>query len=197
MRAASPRAPRTIPLGAAPETTRKSMLVAEQPPQPPTVRQRYGSTRAPAPPPQTVPRLCKAAPCHSHPPSRVAAPQSTGSGATTNLISEIAGRSFPHISKMSNRLEENSFTGWTFLSNHAHVLVCLARDPGRPLRLVAQDVGITERATQRIVADLEAAGALERRRVGRNNHYRIFRSARLRHPLERSCRVGQLLDALG
>ncbi len=65
-----------------------------------------------------------------------------------------------------------------------------------PLRLVAREVGITERATQRIVADLEAAGVLERRRIGRNNHYRIFRSARLRHPIEQTSRVGQLIDLL-
>lgn len=87
-------------------------------------------------------------------------------------------------------------SGWTFLTNHAHVLVYLARSPDKPLREVAFEVGITERAVQRIVADLEAAGVIERERVGRNNHYRIFRSAKLRHPLESKCRVGKFLDLL-
>lgn len=74
--------------------------------------------------------------------------------------------------------------GWTFLTNHAHVLLCLAADPDVLLRTVAQQVGITERATQLIVADLEAAGYVTRTRVGRRNHYAIEPQRRLRHPLE-------------
>ncbi len=84
--------------------------------------------------------------------------------------------------------------GWTFLSNHAHVLICLALDPDMVLREVALQVGITERAVQKIVADLEEAGALSRQREGRRNHYRINRKMRLRHPLENHAEIGQLLE---
>ncbi|MGB5590796.1 MAG: winged helix-turn-helix domain-containing protein [Gammaproteobacteria bacterium] len=83
---------------------------------------------------------------------------------------------------------------WTFLSNHSHVLVCLAQDPDQVLREVAAKVGITERAVQRIVADLERAGILERERDGRRNRYRMHLDAHLRHPLEQHCRIGELLD---
>ncbi len=82
---------------------------------------------------------------------------------------------------------------WTFLSNHTHVLVCLARDPDQVLREVAAQVGITERAVQRIVADLEAAGVLTREREGRRNRYRLNLDATLRHPLEAHCSIGELL----
>lgn len=87
-------------------------------------------------------------------------------------------------------------SAWTFLSNHTHVLVCLALDPDQVLREVAFRVGITERAVQRIVADLEQAGVLERERDGRRNHYRLNLDARLRHPLEEHCSVGELLESV-
>ena len=83
---------------------------------------------------------------------------------------------------------------WTFLSNHAHVMVALAADPDIRLRDVATRVGITERAVQQIVFDLELAGVVVRTRVGRRNHYTINRAARLRHPLEADVVVGALLD---
>jgi hypothetical protein len=83
---------------------------------------------------------------------------------------------------------------WTFLSNHTHVLVCLAADGDLTLREVAARVGVTERAVQRIVADLELAGVLERTREGRRNSYRIDVTVPLRHPLEAHCRVGDLLS---
>ena len=86
--------------------------------------------------------------------------------------------------------------GWTFLSNHTHVLVCLARDPDQVLREVAQHVGITERAVQRIVAELEAGGVVRRERHGRRNHYHLNLDAPLRHPLERHCTVGELLRSV-
>lgn len=87
-------------------------------------------------------------------------------------------------------------TTWTFLSNHTHVLVCLALDPSQVLREVASQVGITERAVQRIVADLEQAGVLERERDGRRNRYRLNLDARLRHPLEQHRSVGDLLESV-
>jgi hypothetical protein len=86
--------------------------------------------------------------------------------------------------------------GWTFLSNHTHVLVCLARNPDQVLREVAQQVGITERAVQRIVAELESGGVIRRERLGRRNRYHLNLDATLRHPLERHCTVGELLRSV-
>ncbi len=85
---------------------------------------------------------------------------------------------------------------WTFLTNHAHVLLCIARDPGARLRDVAEAVGITERAAQRIVAELADAGYLEREREGRRNRYRVHPELPLRHPLERDHAVGDILRVL-
>ncbi len=83
--------------------------------------------------------------------------------------------------------------GWTFLTNHAHILLAIAREPTARLRDVADSVGVTERAAQAIVADLEAAGYLQRTRVGRRNRYTINPSARFRHPAEADHRIGDLL----
>jgi DNA-binding transcriptional ArsR family regulator len=85
---------------------------------------------------------------------------------------------------------------WTFLSNHGHVLVCLARDPEARLRDVAVAVGITERAVQKIVSDLEAGGVVERVRDGRRNRYRLFLERPLRHPIESHRSVGALLGTI-
>lgn len=86
--------------------------------------------------------------------------------------------------------------GWTFLTNHAHVLLCVARDPGLRHRDLAEAVGITERAAQRIVADLVEAGYLERERDGRRNHYRLHTDQPMRHPVDRGHSVGEVLDVL-
>jgi DNA-binding Lrp family transcriptional regulator len=83
---------------------------------------------------------------------------------------------------------------WTFLSNHAHVLVCLALDRNCRLRDVATSVGITERAVQKIVGDLEHAGVIVRERAGRRNCYRLNAAVPLRHPLESHRTVGTLLS---
>jgi DNA-binding transcriptional regulator PaaX len=83
---------------------------------------------------------------------------------------------------------------WTFFSNYAHVLVCLGQNPSARLRDVAQQVGITERATQRIIGQLEEAGVLKREREGRRNHYWIDLDQPLRHPLESHKTVGSLLE---
>lgn len=85
---------------------------------------------------------------------------------------------------------------WTFLSNHTHVLVCVADDPEARLRDIAERVGVTERAVSMIVADLEAGGYVERERVGRRNRYKVLRRGRLRHPLESHHTVGTLLDVI-
>ena len=87
-----------------------------------------------------------------------------------------------------------SSTGWTFLTNHAHVLFCIARDPEVRLRDVAALVGITERAVQRIVTDLETAGYLIVSKEGRRNRYQVSFERPLRHPIERHCSVKALID---
>src|SRR3712207_214985 len=83
---------------------------------------------------------------------------------------------------------------WTFFTNHTHVILCLARDPGARLRDVADAVGITERATQRIVAELEEGGYLRRIRDGRRNRYELHPEISLRHPLERDHSIGEVLE---
>ncbi|MBY8850894.1 winged helix-turn-helix domain-containing protein [Saccharothrix longispora] len=86
---------------------------------------------------------------------------------------------------------------WTFLSNHAHVLLCLAADPDQTLPVIADKVGITTRGVQLILTDLIEGGYVERTRVGRRNHYRINPDGHLRHPLEAHHRVADLIAALG
>ncbi len=96
----------------------------------------------------------------------------------------------------NDRVFQGVVRQWTFLNNHAHVLLCLARDPDMVLREVARNVGITERATQKIVKDLVESKVLRRCRVGRCNRYRINLDHPLRHPLESSHTVGELLTML-
>ncbi|MDI1320716.1 MAG: winged helix-turn-helix domain-containing protein [bacterium] len=84
--------------------------------------------------------------------------------------------------------------GWTFLTNHTHVLVCLAQHEAITLREVARHVGITERAVHAIVTALEKEGVLTRTREGQRNRYRLNRGYRLRHPLESHRKIGDLLD---
>jgi predicted ArsR family transcriptional regulator len=85
---------------------------------------------------------------------------------------------------------------WRFVTNHTQVLLCIARDGDVRLRDVAEKVGITERAAQRIVADLIDAGFVERKKIGRRNHYSIDRSAKMRHPAQMDQEIGDLLDLL-
>lgn len=85
---------------------------------------------------------------------------------------------------------------WTFLSNHGHVLICLAEDPDIRGRDIAAKVGITERAAQSIVSDLVEAGYVSRDRVGRRNKYEIHPDLPLRHPVENEHSIGELLLAL-
>jgi DNA-binding MarR family transcriptional regulator len=85
---------------------------------------------------------------------------------------------------------------WFFLTNHAHVLLCVTRDPQARTRDIAEQVGITERATQRILADLVAEGYVTRVKVGRRNRYKINPHGHLRHPIFRSLTIGPLLEVL-
>jgi DNA-binding MarR family transcriptional regulator len=84
--------------------------------------------------------------------------------------------------------------GWTFLTNHAHVLICIAQDPDSRARDIAERVGITERATQAIISDLVADGYMVRTRVGRRNHYELRLDLPLRHPIEADHPVAELLE---
>lgn len=86
---------------------------------------------------------------------------------------------------------------WTIFSNHGHVLVCLARDSDARLRDVAADVGITERAVQKIVRDLQHSGMISVSKQGRRNSYRIENKTKMRHSLEAHCGIGALMDLVG
>lgn len=85
---------------------------------------------------------------------------------------------------------------WQFLTNHTHVLVAINRNPDIRQREIAEAVGITEGAVQRIVHELEEAGCLSHARVGRRNHYDIAIDCDLRHPLELNHTIGEILDTL-
>lgn len=90
----------------------------------------------------------------------------------------------------------NDSSNWTFFTNHAHVLICLARNGNQPLREVAISVGITERAVQRIVSELESGGYLEREKNGRQNIYKLITTKPLRHTLESHRSIGDVLATL-
>lgn len=85
---------------------------------------------------------------------------------------------------------------WTFLTNHAHVLLCLAQNPSERIRDIAAEVGITERAVQRIIVELEADGYLERIRDGRRNVYKVFSRMPLRHSVEKHRQVHDLIKLI-
>jgi DNA-binding MarR family transcriptional regulator len=86
---------------------------------------------------------------------------------------------------------------WTFLTNHAHVLLAIAATPDLRLKEIAERVNITERTATQIVADLESVGCVERRKEGRRNHYIVRSQAPLRHPLEEHHQISDLIAALG
>jgi predicted transcriptional regulator len=85
---------------------------------------------------------------------------------------------------------------WFFFTNHANVLLCVARDPEARARDIAERVGITERAAQRILSDLLAEGYLSKIKEGRRNRYTVNRKGHLRHPSFRELEIGPLLDIL-
>jgi hypothetical protein len=85
---------------------------------------------------------------------------------------------------------------WSFLTNHAQVLLCIAQDPGIRLREIGETVGITERAAHRIVAELAAAGYISRTRNGRRNRYTIESHLPLPDPVAREQKIGDLLTLL-
>lgn len=82
---------------------------------------------------------------------------------------------------------------WTFLTNHGHILLLVAQQPGIRMREVAESVGVTERCVQRILSELEEAGYVTRVHEGRRNHYEVHPDMPLRHPAERHQQVSALL----
>ena len=93
-------------------------------------------------------------------------------------------------------ISPRSAPGWDFLTNHAHVLTCVARDPGIRLRDIAEGVGITERAAHRILSELVTDGYVLRAKQGRRNRYEVVTELPLRHPLGGDQAVGDLLKVL-
>lgn len=96
--------------------------------------------------------------------------------------------------KGNGNSSDHSSTRWTFLTNHSHVLVLVHTNPDAVLREVAVAVGITERAVQRIIQDLESGGFIERERIGRRNRYKVLIDQPLRHPIESHRNIGDLLS---
>ena len=85
---------------------------------------------------------------------------------------------------------------WTFLTNHTHILLCLARNPELRIRDIAELVGITQRAVQRILVELEEGGALTHTKNGRRNHYKVNLDSPLRHPLESAHLLREVLGSI-
>jgi hypothetical protein len=108
----------------------------------------------------------------------------------SNIGNESAVLSF---TQSSSRSDDH---GWRFVTNHAHVLACVAEDPSGRLRDIAATVGITERAVGQIVGELEQAGYLTKTRVGRRNRYEVHGELPLRHPQHRHHTVGELIAFL-
>lgn len=94
-------------------------------------------------------------------------------------------------------MSESEKRPWTYLTNHTHLLVVLSRDPDARIRDMADKVGITQRAVQRILGELIQAGVLKVEKRGRRNHYAVNLSHHLRHPLEEGHDLKELLSMLG
>lgn len=113
-------------------------------------------------------------------------------------LTRRAGRSGPQSTprSASGKASADHVKPWTFLTNHAHVLILLHGQPDLVLREVASRVGITERAVQRIVLDLEEEGFIRRQKVGRRNEYEVLAKQKLRHPIESHRKIGDLLNLM-
>ena len=101
-----------------------------------------------------------------------------------------------YLSRIVEQDSEQATPRWDFLTNHAHVLVCVARDPGIRLRDIAAAVGITERSAHKILSELVDEGYVLRERQGRRNRYQVKPELPLRHPLVHDREVGDLLKVL-
>jgi len=102
--------------------------------------------------------------------------------------------SIHNIYDISHKMSNESKSSWTFFTNHTHVIICLAREPGLSLREVALKIGVTERAVHRIIADLEQEGYLSKKKVGRQNEYTLDLTKPLRHEMESNYSIGEALQ---
>ena len=118
-------------------------------------------------------------------------PDRTPTGSTAPPVTSAVS---PTATVVPTAAAPPEYPRWTFLTNHAHVLVLLFQNPAITLREVARQVGITERAVQHIIAELETATILQRTRVGRQNRYTINLAVPLRHPIESHRTIGELLQ---
>ena len=112
----------------------------------------------------------------------------------TKKTSAVNKRSTATTRKTASSNEYSTGKQWTFLSNHGHVLIFLARNPQARVRDIAEAIGITERSTQGILADLEATGYLVKKKVGRRNEYVIKLDKKFRHPSESHKAIRHLLE---
>ncbi|QDT43611.1 Sugar-specific transcriptional regulator TrmB [Gimesia alba] len=119
-----------------------------------------------------------------------------GSGSDRVRAGKQQGKDAMRDAKSETAVSPATDSGnrWTFLTNHAHVLIVLHREPSIVLREVALKVGITERAVQRIIQDLEEEGFVKREKIGRRNHYEVLTEQPLRHPIEKHKSIGDLLN---
>jgi Mn-dependent DtxR family transcriptional regulator len=95
-----------------------------------------------------------------------------------------------------NKVSSKGDHEWHFVTNYAHVLVCIAADSSARLRDIAESVGVTERTATQLVRDLEQAGYLTKTRTGRRNQYEVHDELPLRHPRHRHHTVGELIRFL-
>lgn len=142
-------------------------------------------------PTKRVSRSPKLVPAGSRSPRAGASFAPPSSDAAPRAAATIAAAA---IAPAPNASAEPSSPRWTFLTNHAHVLILLSQNSSLVLREVAARIGITERAVQRIVADLEDDGFIERAKVGRQNQYRLRTEQALRHPIESHRTIGDLIQ---
>src|SRR6478609_9734013 len=98
--------------------------------------------------------------------------------------------------QISEVTPEEAVPRWDFLTNHAHVLLCVSQDSGIRLRDIAAAVGITERSAHKVLSELVEEGYVLRERHGRRNRYKVKSELPLRHPLVRERQVGELLEVL-
>ncbi|MCR9292818.1 MAG: ArsR family transcriptional regulator [bacterium] len=120
--------------------------------------------------------------------------KTSSKAAKAKKVAEVATKGSPKSKPTGTSSSATSSHRWTFLTNHTHVLGLIHTDPDLVLRQVAFRVGITERAVQRIVLDLEEQGYLVRERVGRRNRYQVVTDLPLRHPIEAHRNIGDLLE---
>jgi DNA-binding IclR family transcriptional regulator len=102
----------------------------------------------------------------------------------------------PAVSPAKGTTDPVDALAWTFMTNHLHVLLCIAKEPEIRIRDIAALVGITERMVQKLVTELVTAGYLGIEKHGRRNRYTLNRKLRLRHPLEAHHTIGEVLDLL-